>query len=89
VDPATHAAALSKAHGNAKLADNYVPGASHHQTENISTLGRSAAHIHASLTPHGEHPHPAVAPTPPQPPTQLGPLKITSEAANHRRCIRA
>jgi hypothetical protein len=49
--PLTHAAALSKAHGSARLADRYVPGASAHHTS-VVTHHRSARHIHEGLTPH-------------------------------------
>lgn len=53
--PLTHAAALSKAHGNAHLADKYVPGASTHHTS-LPTHGKSAREIHAGLSPH-RRPH--------------------------------
>jgi hypothetical protein len=49
--PLTHAAALSKAHGSAHLADKYVPGASTHHTS-VATHGRSARDIHATLEKH-------------------------------------
>jgi hypothetical protein len=49
--PLTHAAALSKAHGNAKLADKYVPGASAHHASR-PTAGKSAREIHGGLEAH-------------------------------------
>lgn len=49
--PLTHAAALSKAHGNVKLADRYVKGASEHHGS-MRTRGRSARAIHGGLDAH-------------------------------------
>jgi hypothetical protein len=49
--PLTHAAALSKAHGNSHLADKYVAGASAHH-ESRPTAGKSAREIHGGLEQH-------------------------------------
>lgn len=49
--PLTHAAALSKAKGNSKLADKYVPGASKHHGD-MATSGVSTRQIHAQLGQH-------------------------------------
>lgn len=54
--PLTHAAALSKAHGNSRAADKYVPGASQHG--DAHTRGKSARQIHASLGAHVDVSHP-------------------------------